>query len=128
MGEDQGMHFDELYVREFTRNDIQTAAGVLGYVTQFADHPILVTVGSKVGEMRALQLKLTAVIRYLPIPPPHSISVKLTRAELVILDNSLTAAPSVTAEDLRTIVGVEAPEVAILLDKVRSYREALPSE
>jgi hypothetical protein len=122
------MHFDELYVCEFTRHEIGTAANVVGFVREFAEHPIYVVVGSRSGEMRALQMKLLAVLKYLPIPIPKSIPVKLTLAELQILHNSLAAAPFVTEEDLGTMVGVEAPEVAILLDKVRACRAALPRE
>ena len=129
MGEDQGMHFDELYVRDFTQSEIHIMCNALGTVRQFVGGNTFMIVGSKTGEMDALNTKLHAVDRYLSAPIPALIPVKLTRAEITILENTLAAAPlTIPDYDFQTFMGVEEQEVAAVLARVVEVKATLPPE
>ena len=123
------MHFDELYVRDFTQNEIHIMCNALGAVRQFAGGNTFMIVGSKTGEMDALNTKLHAVDRYLSAPIPALIPVKLTRAEITILENTLAAAPlTIPDYDFQTFMGVEEQEVAAVLARVVEVKATLPPE
>lgn len=129
MGEDQGMHFDELYVRDFTQNEIWIMGSAVRSVGHFAGGNAFVVVGSRRSDMEALHRKLVDVDRYLKVPIPALIPVKLTRAEITILENTLAAAPlTIPDYDFQTFMGVEGQEVAAVLARVVEVKATLPPE
>jgi len=129
MGEDQGMHFDELYVRDFTQNEIHIMGNALLDVRHFAGSHTFMIVGSRISDIDALNTKLHAVTRYLTPPIPALIPVKLTRAEITVLENTLTAVPTtIPPYDFQSLMGVEEHEVAAVLERIKEIRAGLPPE